>query len=146
MEIVLLRFADDFHSSQPSHLLRYAIVKDVAQVGKNTHFHFYTYDNFSRLVASGQATWSDSAPVAGKDGPAKAQDRGVSEKSLPGAGVDEYGFPLLRNEDFHGEGGTESLPDMVRTAGVVPFLFNRHDVIVARGPDGRPGRFWRSSS
>ena len=140
LEVGLQRFTDDFHSTQPSHLLQYAIVRDMAQDKKNTHFQFYSYDNFTRLVASGRATWSPTGATAGPDEHAKVQNESAPTAPLPIPIVDQFGFPYLRAGDFLSEEGTESLPDIVRSAGRQQYAFSCSDLVVAERPDNEIGQ------
>lgn len=144
MEVSLQRFTEDFRSTQPPHLLRYAIVRDLAQVKKYTHFQYYSYDNFTRLVASGGATWSPTGGTAGQDEQAPTQSQSAPSPQLPVPIADSFGFPYLRREDFLSEEGTESLPDIVRSAGRQEYAFSCNDLVLAERSNNEIGQFLRS--
>ncbi|KAH0555998.1 hypothetical protein GP486_006059, partial [Trichoglossum hirsutum] len=93
MEVALSRISTDWRVSQPPHLRHLAVVRDAAQRGRNAHYHFYTHDNFQKLVESGDAIWSS----AEKPEKAKGQPATTPE-------VDEYGFPHISDHRFQRDG------------------------------------------
>jgi hypothetical protein len=132
MEIALNRISTDWRVSQPPHLHHLAVVRDTAQKGKTAHYHFYTHDNFRKLVESGHAIWNDDEkPEKAKGWPASAFE------------VDEYGFPRIPDHRFQRE-GLATLRESALAVEARDLPYNKSTVVYFEREDGTFG-LWTSS-
>lgn len=98
IEDYISRLVERWQLSQPLHLRYLSIVRDTVLKGKSQIYIYYTYNNFKKLVESGKGFWEAVTTVP----------KGVSEGRNTVAALDaepdveDYGFPTLDLDDFHG--------------------------------------------
>ena len=127
MEIALNRISTDWRVSQPPHLYHLAVVRDTAQKGKTAHYHFYTHDNFQKLVDSGKAIWNND------EKPKKAGGRPASAFE-----IDEYRFPRIPDHRFRRD-GLATLKESALAVEPRDLLYNKSTVVYFEKEDGTFG-------
>lgn len=138
MDVALEKFSQDCRLSQPPHLLHLGIVKDVAQVKKISHYHFYTYTNFKKLVDSGEANWKELVGGPTSQDSAIEQD-GKTVLGTEDPDVDQYGFSRLHGEDFADERGVATMSDISKATGALPYILSGLDLGIVPREDGSNG-------
>ncbi|KAI9765722.1 MAG: hypothetical protein M1840_007155 [Geoglossum simile] len=124
METALSRVSIDWRASQPPHLRHLGVIRDTAQKGKATHYHFYTRDNFQKLVDSGKSIWSqEEKPEKAGGWPASAFQ------------IDEYGFPRIPDSRFLGD-GLATLKESALAVEAHNLLYNKSTVVYFEKEDG----------
>ena len=109
-----------------------SIVRDTAQRHKNYHFQHYTFDNFKRLVQSGEVTWEAVIFPAKDERSQKGKDAVSPEDEYE---KDEYGFPIIPSSRFTREDGCASLEDSVVAAQMAEIQYNSSDPMLFRNED-----------
>ena len=109
-----------------------SIVRDTAQRHRNYHFQHYTYDNFKRLVESGEVTW-EAVIFPAKDERSQKGNNAVSPED--DYEKDEYGFPVVPSSRFTQEDGCASLEDSIVAAKMAEIQYSRSDPMLFRNED-----------
>ena len=100
---------ESWQISQPLYLRHLAIVRDTLLRGKS-HLHVhYTYENFKSLVEGGTAFWEAVKTVP--DELKIGNNIAASLDAEPD--IDEYGFPKLDEDQFHGPHNDATLAECV---------------------------------
>ena len=133
MEIVLDRYTENFLLAQPPHLRHLAIVRDVAQIKRAYHYHYYTLDNFKIMVAEGQASMEDVTKAMKQEGKKGKRFHNVDARPQ----LDQHGFPPLDPKLFFKRDGRATLGGILREAKAEPLYIGGHDPIVFRKDDGK---------
>jgi hypothetical protein len=127
MEIALSRVSIDWRASQPPHLRHLGVIRDTAQKGKSTHYHFYTRDNFQKLVDSGKSIWSqEEKPKKAGGWPASAFE------------IDEYGFPRIPDSRFLRD-GLATLKESALAFEAHKLPYNKSTIVYFEKEDGSFG-------
>ena len=92
------RMVDAWQVSQPLHLRHLAIVRDTVLKAKSPVYIHYTVPNFQKLVDKGTASWDAVTTIS----PTIDVGLNVSSSLQSTPQVDEFGFPQLAVESFHG--------------------------------------------
>ena len=108
MDEIMLHLTDAWQHSQPSHLKHLSIIKDTSMQGRQAHFNYRTYENFGRGCQAGSGRRGGAVLRDQKTGNKKGRPRKEAGKT------DAWGFPLLREDDFEGPGGTATLLECQR--------------------------------
>ena len=137
LEVALDRFTGNFRKSQPPHLRHLAIVRDTAQNKKSYHFQYVSFDNFQRLVDSGEASW-DSVTLPAKEG--KSKKGRAPKPSDESTELDEYGFPTFSQARFANKDGCASLTDGLSAGKVEGVFLTSFDPVIFKDANGRSGR------
>ena len=116
IERLLPRFVDSWQISQPLHLRHLAIIRDTKLSQRTGYYVHYTYNNFEKLVDSGRTSWEAVAAVE--------NGRKKNNASIPPPGaqaqVDNYGFPILSQNEFQGAGNDAALSSCLRDMAAQP--------------------------
>jgi len=104
MDTLLHRLADDWQRSQPAHLLHLAIVRDIVQTGKVSHYNFYTHENFKKLVDQGVAMWGTQSMRHQKN-----RNRGKDSNAQRVVELDKHGFTKISGKRLLSDDGTATL-------------------------------------
>lgn len=141
VEHLIDRVARQSLESQPPHLRHLSLVRDTAMVKQTAQYIHYSFDNFDRLVQSGQATWDAvQEPHLG------SRKRAIAPTQPADTMLDEHGF-LLSSKPLHQlKGGEITLTEGLKAA--KPGLsskFEPEDVASAT-EDEQYGKFLRHSN
>ncbi len=121
----LARLTQCWQISQPIHLRHLAIVRDIELTRRTSHYVYFTYDNFTKLVDSGNASWEAVVTIADND-------------KLAQPNLDEFGFPSLDTTLFQDRENFATLAECNSALKIVPLRHIR-DWIVKKGQDGTWG-------
>lgn len=95
LDEVLARLSDVWTSSQPLHLRHLAVVRDTSQMHRISHYVFRSFDNFQKLVESGDASW---------------EAIGISASELAKKPeLDAWGFPKVKPSRMAGSEGIANI-------------------------------------
>lgn len=122
MESHLSEIADRWQSSLPPSRCHLAVIRDTAMTGKVTHYVYYTYDNFRRLVDSGEKSWEAVSNVAEN----KKKSHKIAQPNIEPE-FDEFGFPRLDSSRFLGEHNDATLSECVESANLKPLSMSSVD-------------------
>ena len=130
------RLVESWQVSQPLYLRHLAIVQDTLLRGKShVHVH-YTYANFKKLVEGGTAFWE-----AVKTVPDDLKLNNNNTASLDAEpDVDEYGFPMLDDDQFHGPSNDATLAECVSALNAGVYRPIRDDPYLKKQSDGTFGK------
>lgn len=137
IEHQLSRIVDFWQISQPSHLRHLAILRDIAMVNKNSHYVHFSYDNFRKLVDSGEASWEAVTTLGKNDKMGKELAPAFDDES----NKDEFGFPKLQSTLFQGRDNDATLAQCVQALNAKPLLLNRNDPVAYKLDDGTYGEY-----
>ncbi|KAI9758636.1 MAG: hypothetical protein M4579_002947 [Chaenotheca gracillima] len=113
---ILDRLTEQWELAQPPHLRYLAILRDAAQIKRVAFYKYFNYENFQRLVNSGDATWeSVKHPV--KDTLNKRK-RGP-EIDGKDSEVDSFGFSIVASSKLL-KNGNATLRECLQAAKVGP--------------------------
>lgn len=141
VEHQISRIVDFWQISQPLHLRHLAVVRDVAIVAKTSFYVHYSYDNFKKLVNSGEASWE--AVMTLEENKKMGKNPLFLLDDQPD--IDEYGFPKLQSSLFQGRYNDATLAQCVQALNAKPFGLYRND-LVAYELDGTYGKYKFPSS
>ncbi|KAL9045561.1 MAG: hypothetical protein Q9214_001412, partial [Letrouitia sp. 1 TL-2023] len=114
--------ANCWQSSRPSNRSHLAVIRDTAMTGKVTHYVYYTYDNFRRLVDNGEKSWEAVSTMAENN---KNSHKAAQPNIEPE--FDEFGFPRLDSSRFLGEDNDATLSECVESANLKPLSMSSVD-------------------
>ena len=118
------------------YLRHLAIVRDTLLRGKShVHVH-YTYENFKSLVKAGTGFWE-----AVKTVPDELKIDNNTAASLDAEpDVDQYGFPKLDDDQFHGTSNDATLAECVSALNAGVYRPIRDDPYLKKQSDGTFGK------
>lgn len=102
---VMGKLTDLFPLSQPDNLKHLAVIRDTACIGSNTHYIYRTFNNFSKAVEQGKASWEYVYAA-----------HGLKHNDTNAQNTDEHGFPRQIQSHFLGRGGTSSVAHCAKSA------------------------------
>lgn len=114
--------ADYWQSSRPPNSCDLAVIRDTAMTGKVTHYVYYTYDTFRKLVDSGEKSWEAVSTMAENN---KSSHKPAQPNIEPD--FDEFGFPKLDSSRFLGEENDATLSECVESANLKPLSMSSVD-------------------
>ena len=133
------RLVESWQISQPLHLRHLAILRDALLRGKS-HVHIYfTYENFKDLVAGGTGFWEAVKTVP--DHFKVGNDTAASLDAEPD--VDEYGFPKLDDDQFHGSYNDATLAECESALNAGDYRPIKDDPWLKKQPDGTFGKLMK---
>ncbi|KAL9608894.1 MAG: hypothetical protein Q9167_006290 [Letrouitia subvulpina] len=116
------RLADCWQVPRPPSRRHLAVVRDTAMTGKVAHYVYYTFDNFQRLVDSGDKSWEAVST--------EAENNKKSRKIAPPNNepdLDEFGFPRIDSNRFLGQDNDATLSECEESAIVKPLSMSSID-------------------
>lgn len=127
---------ESWQISQPLNLRHLAIVRDTLLRGKShIHIHF-TYENFKNLVEGGTGFWEAVKTVP--DHLKIGNNTAASLDAEPD--IDEYGFPQLDDDQFHGPYNDATLAECESALNAGVYRPIRDDPWLKKQSDGTFGK------
>ena len=127
---------ESWQISQPLHLRHLAILQDTLLKGKShLHIHF-TYENFKNVVESGMGFWDAVKTVP--DHLKFGNNTAASLETEPD--IDEYGFPKLDDNQFHGPNNDATLAECALGIKAGDYRPVKDDLWLEKQSDGTFGK------
>lgn len=131
VEIHISKLVEMWQLSQPLHLRYLSIIRDSALTDGIPHYIHYSFENFTRLVAQGKASW-DAVMTITKEH-RKFTDAATIDAEPD---LDENGFPKITESLFQGRHNDANLAECVQNASVKLPSLSSHDPRVVQTEDG----------
>lgn len=135
VEHQLSRLVDFWQISQPAHLRHLAIIRDTAIINKNTYYVHYTYDNFTKLVNEGKASW-EAVSTPAHD---QTKEKKPTGTLIADPAIDEYGFLKLQSTLFHGRNNDATLDQCTQALNATKIPIRTTDLVASELIDGKFG-------
>lgn len=100
-----------------------------------THYVHYTYENFKRLVETGEATW-EAVSILGSNDQNRQQPTFAMDLN---ADLDEYDFPSIPDTLFQGQHNNATFSQCVNAVIVAKPSISKMDPVVKELSDGTYG-------